>query len=91
MTARIRSRPGKRCQAQYSSDFIAFRLLNRVIVLSTRESYHIPQSTGSYSLAMALATIRTLAERPQRDRQIPCLLMHRRPLGRNIHVRALVA
>ncbi len=46
MTARIRSRPGKRCQALYSSDFIAFRLLNRVIVLSIRETYHIPPSTG---------------------------------------------
>jgi len=39
--ARMRSRPGKRCQARYSSDFIAFRLLNRVMVLSIRRNYHI--------------------------------------------------
>jgi len=41
MTARMRSRPGRRCQARYSSDFIAFRLLNRVMVLSIRRNYHI--------------------------------------------------
>src|SRR5271165_3673259 len=41
MTARMRSRPGKRCQARYSSDFIAFRLLNRVMVLSIGRNYHI--------------------------------------------------
>jgi len=45
MTARMRSRPGKRCQARYSSDFIAFRLLNRVMVLSIGQNYHILLST----------------------------------------------
>jgi hypothetical protein len=34
MTARIRSLPGRRYQERYSSDFIAFRLLYRVILLS---------------------------------------------------------
>jgi hypothetical protein len=46
MTARMRSRPGKRCQARYSSDFIALRLLNRVMVLSIGRNYHIlPSAT----------------------------------------------